>query len=78
MKVMITGITGFAGSHLLEFLMTLEGLEIYGIRRWRSRTEHIDHLADAIVMEECDLRDSTSVMRIIQKIRPDRIFHLAA
>ena len=78
MKVMITGITGFAGSHLVEFLMTLEGLEIYGIRRWRSRTEHIDHLADAIVMEECDLRDSTSVMRIIQKIRPDRIFHLAA
>ena len=78
MKVMITGITGFAGSHLVEFLMTLEGLEIYGIRRWRSRTEHIDHLADTIVMEECDLRDSTSVMRIIQKIRPDRIFHLAA
>ena len=35
MKVMITGITGFAGSHLVEFLMTLEGLEIYGIRRWR-------------------------------------------
>ena len=35
MKVMITGITSFAGSHLVEFLMTLEGLEIYGIRRWR-------------------------------------------
>ncbi len=32
MKVMITGITGFAGSHLVEFLMTLEGLDIYGIR----------------------------------------------
>lgn len=78
MKVMITGITGFVGSHLVEFLMTMEGLEIYGIRRWRSRTEHIDHLADAIIMEECDLRDSTSVMRIIQKIRPERIFHLAA
>ena len=78
MKVMITGITGFAGSHLVEFLMTLEGLEIYGVRRWRSRTEHIDHLADAIVMEECDFRDSTSVLRIIHKIRPDRIFHLAA
>lgn len=78
MKVMITGITGFAGSHLVEYLMTLEGLELYGIRRWRSRTEHIDHLADTIVMEECDLRDSTSVVRIIEKIKPDRIFHLAA
>jgi GDP-4-dehydro-6-deoxy-D-mannose reductase len=78
MKVMITGITGFAGSHLVEYLLTLEGLELYGIRRWRSRTEHIVHLADTIVMEECDLRDSTSVVRIIEKIKPDRIFHLAA
>lgn len=78
MKVMITGITGFAGSHLVEHLMTIKGLDLYGIRRWRSRTEHIDHLSDDIVIEECDLRDSTSVMRIIQKIKPDRIFHLAA
>lgn len=78
MKIMITGITGFAGSHLVEYLMTIEGLELYGIRRWRSRTEHIDHLSDEIVIEECDLRDSTSVMRIIQKIQPERIFHLAA
>jgi GDP-4-dehydro-6-deoxy-D-mannose reductase len=78
MKIMITGITGFAGSHLVEYLMTIEGLELYGIRRWRSRTEHIDHLSDEIVIEECDLRDSTSVMRIIQKIKPERIFHLAA
>jgi GDP-4-dehydro-6-deoxy-D-mannose reductase len=78
MKVMITGITGFAGSHLVEHLMTIGGLELYGIRRWRSRTEHIDHLSDEITIEECDLRDSTSVMRIIEKIKPDRIFHLAA
>ncbi len=78
MKVMITGITGFAGSHLVEYLMSVEGLELYGIRRWRSRTEHIDHLTDEIAIEECDLRDSTSVMRLIQKIKPDRIFHLAA
>ncbi len=78
MKVMITGITGFAGSHLVEYLMSVEGLELYGIRRWRSRTEHIDHLTDEIAIEECDLRDSTSVMRLIQKIRPERIFHLAA
>jgi GDP-4-dehydro-6-deoxy-D-mannose reductase len=78
MRIMITGITGFVGSHLVEYLMTLEGLELYGIRRWRSRTEHIDHLAHAISIEECDLRDSTSVMRIVEKIKPDRIFHLAA
>ena len=35
MKVMITGITGFAGRHLVELLMEMEGLDIYGIRRWR-------------------------------------------
>ncbi len=35
MKVMITGITGFAGRHLVELLIEMEGLDIYGIRCWR-------------------------------------------
>jgi len=77
-KVLVTGITGFVGSHLTDYLLTLPNLKIYGIRRWRSRTEHIEHLADAITLMECDMRDPTSMKRIIASVRPDKIFHLAA
>lgn len=77
-KVLVTGITGFVGSHLVDYLLTLPDVEIYGIRRWRSRTEHIEHLPEAVTVMECDMRDLTSFKRIIQAIRPDKIFHLAA
>ena len=79
MKVLITGITGFAGSHFVDFLLKEHpDVEIFGIRRWRSRTETISHFEDDIKIVECELRDLTSVFKVIQDIRPDRIFHLAA
>jgi GDP-4-dehydro-6-deoxy-D-mannose reductase len=77
MRVLITGITGFAGSHLADFLTTRKGVEIHGIHRWRSSREHIAHLPD-LHMHECDLADVVSVHRVIAAVRPDRIFHLAA
>ncbi|OGW14055.1 MAG: GDP-mannose 4,6-dehydratase [Nitrospinae bacterium RIFCSPLOWO2_12_FULL_45_22] len=77
-RVLITGITGFAGSHLAEYLLTMPDIELYGIRRWRSRTEFIDHISNNIKTLECDLRDQTSVTNIIREIKPDKIFHLAA
>ena len=78
MKVLVTGITGFAGSHLVDYLLTLPGLEVYGILRWRSRTENIEHFRDKVRLSECDLRDSSSVRDVMDQIRPERIFHLAA
>jgi len=78
MKVLVTGITGFAGSHLVDYLLTLPGVEVYGILRWRSRTENIEHFRDKVRLSECDLRDSSSVRDVMDQIRPDRIFHLAA
>ena len=77
-RVLITGITGFVGSHLLEYLLTLNGLEVYGMRRWRSRTEHIDHLSGRVNIVECDLRDQISVSQMLSEVQPDKIFHLAA
>jgi GDP-4-dehydro-6-deoxy-D-mannose reductase len=78
MKVLVTGITGFAGSHLVDYLLTLPGVEVYGILRWRSRTENIEHFRDKVRLSECDLRDSSSVRDVMDQIRPERIFHLAA
>lgn len=76
-RVLITGITGFVGSHLAEYLLTKD-VEIYGVKRWRSRTENIDHIIDKIRLLEADLRDAHSVEEIIKKSEPDYIFHLAA
>jgi GDP-4-dehydro-6-deoxy-D-mannose reductase len=79
MRILITGITGFAGSHLAEYALSLGGdIEVVGIRRWRSRTENIDHFVDQVTMCECDLRDASSVKKLIADKMPDRIFHLAA
>lgn len=78
MRVLVTGVTGFAGSHLVDYLLTLPDLEIYGIWRWRSRTENVEHFEAKITFYECDLRDASSVRDVIELVRPDRIFHLAA
>ncbi|MCG2677860.1 GDP-mannose 4,6-dehydratase [bacterium] len=78
MKVLITGITGFVGSHLADFLLEKGGIEVYGIERWRSRTENIEHIKDKIALMGCDIRDASSVKKLIKKIKPERIFHLAA
>jgi GDP-4-dehydro-6-deoxy-D-mannose reductase len=59
-------------------MLTRADCEIFGIQRWRSRTENIEHFMDKITILECDLRDATSTRDTIEKVRPDWIFHLAA
>jgi len=77
MKVLITGITGFVGSHLAEFLLK-KGVTVYGIERWRSKKENVEHLKGQIRFVYCDIRDATAIREAIFKTKPDRIFHLAA
>ncbi len=79
MKILITGITGFAGSHLADHLLATEPeAEIAGIYRWRSRTENIEHLAGKVKLLECDIRDATATREVIESFRPDYVSHLAA
>ena len=79
MKVLITGITGFAGSHLAEYVLQEKpGVDVYGIIRWRSRMDNILHIQDKVKLCEADLRDASSVMDILNQVKPDYIFHLAA
>ena len=77
-RVLVTGVTGFAGSHLVDYLLTRGDCEIFGTRRWRSRTENIEHFRDRIRLLECDLRDAASTRDTLEQVRPDWIFHLAA
>ena len=79
MRVLITGITGFVGSHLTEYILANHpGTEIFGIKRWRSPKDHIRHLLDKITIHDCDLRDLGSLIRVFGEVKPDVIFHLAA
>ena len=77
MRLLITGITGFVGSHLAE-LASAEGADVVGAIRWRSNTEHVDHIRDRLTLIESDLRDVLSVHALIAQARPDAIVHLAA
>lgn len=76
-KALITGITGFAGSHLAELLLK-SGIEVWGTTRPRSRTDNIDKIKHKLHLEDADLLDSHSLYSIVAKIKPDYIFHLAA
>lgn len=76
-KALITGIAGFAGSHLAELLLT-EGYEVYGLCRPRSKTDHIEAIKAKLHLEDADLLDSHSLYTTVARIKPDYIFHLAA
>src|SRR3989338_3248787 len=77
MKALITGITGFVGSHLAEFLLS-KGDMVFGTFRWRSPRDNIRHLMGKITLVNCELTDLSSVMNCLDKVRPDVIYHLAA
>jgi len=78
-RVLITGITGFAGSHLADFILVHDPhIAIHGTRRWRSKEDAADHLTGKVTFHECDITDAHNVYQVVEKVKPDRIFHLAA
>ena len=108
MRVLITGVTGFVGSHLAEYLLTFGNVEVFGCYRWRSKMENLEDLGlagrlniigenstitsacrlegmlntsccpDKLNIVEADMLDAFSMQCLINGVRPDRIFHLAA
>lgn len=108
MRVLITGVTGMAGSHLAEYALQQGDVHVFGLYRWRSRLDNLEDLMQAgkvhviaeggnacrseadwqEVRESCqpgvlhlvegDIGDASSMKRIVEMVRPDRIFHLAA
>jgi len=79
MKILITGITGFVGSHLAEYIINLgEKHEIYGICRWRSPRDNLANVYSKVKLLEADLSDLSVLIRTLNTVKPDVIFHLAA
>lgn len=83
-KALITGVTGMVGSHLADYLLANTDWDVYGACRWRSPLDNVSHLLDRanrkdrLFFEYADLNDEISLIRVIDSVKPDYVFHLAA
>jgi len=83
-RALITGITGCVGSHLADFLLENTDWYIYGMCRWRSPLDNVEHLldrankGDRLFFVSGNLLDSFSLAKAIELSKPDYVFHLAA
>jgi len=80
-RVLITGISGSGASYMAEYILNNHpSVEVHGISRWHSTTQNdnIKDIRKKIIVHEADLMDFGSVFSVIEKVRPDAVFHLAA
>lgn len=78
-RVLITGINGFAGSHLAEYVIGNQLGEVYGsIRGKNANLENLSEVMGKVELVQCDITDYHSVVRLVKETAPDLIFHLAA
>jgi GDPmannose 4,6-dehydratase len=83
-KAFITGITGMVGSHLADYLLENTKWDIYGMCRWRSPLDNVQHLLqrandkDRVFFLNADLNDQMSLLHAVKGVQPDYVFHLAA
>jgi len=77
-NILITGITGFVGSHMADFLLLDPNNKIFGLKRMNSRLRNIHHILDKITLIDGDLLDQTSLIKVLEISKPDRIYHFGA
>lgn len=83
-RALITGVTGMVGSHMADFLLANTDWDVYGACRWRSPLDNLGHLMDRInagdrlQLVDFELRDTVSLMRLVEQVQPHYVFHLAA
>jgi GDPmannose 4,6-dehydratase len=84
MNVLITGALGMVGSHMLDFLLENTNTNIYGLCRWNDPIDNIEHLTetinkkDRITLLYGDLNDYASLHNVVDKSKPNYVFHLGA
>lgn len=78
-RAIITGVSGQDGSYLAEFLLG-KGYEVHGVLRRTStpNTDRIEHLIDKIKLHTSDMTDQASLTRLVDEVRPNEVYNLAA
>lgn len=78
-KALITGITGQDGSYLADFLLS-KGYEVHGMIRRSSvpTSERLNNIINLITLHQSDMTDQCSISRLIENVRPDEVYNLAA
>jgi GDP-4-dehydro-6-deoxy-D-mannose reductase len=78
LRALITGIAGFAGSHLADYLLGRGDVQVAGISLPADGTRNVQHILARITLCPADLSDSPRVCALCERLQPDLIFHLAA
>lgn len=78
MKVLIIGITGFAGTHMYHFLSHITGIDLYGTFRHSTKNRNIADNFNKAMLLECDVNDVYSLEKVLSEVQPDIIFHFAS
>jgi len=79
MRILITGITGFMGSHLAQYLFESGYKDLHGTTRKNMEKQEIsEHLNRRYHYYECDLLNTSTISSVVKKIKPQLVFHLAA
>ena len=79
-NILITGVTGFVGSHMADFIIDNTDDVIFATKRWMEDTTNVKHLIDneRFNFIDCDLIDGLSVQKAVEMSKPDKVFHFAA
>ena len=82
MNILITGATGFVGSHMVDYILKYAirpDQKVYCTKRWMEDTKNLDHINhDSFEYIDCDLLDGMSVKRAVEISKPEKVFHFAA
>ncbi|MER3525054.1 MAG: GDP-mannose 4,6-dehydratase [Ignavibacteria bacterium] len=78
MRVLITGIDGFVGSHLAEALIAVGGVDVHGtVMRLDAPLRNIAHLRQSLTLHQADVSDAGRMDELFDELRPDRVLHIA-
>jgi GDP-4-dehydro-6-deoxy-D-mannose reductase len=77
-KILITGVTGFAGNYLAEHLFSVGGYDVSGTYLLEDSLGSVGNIKDKLTLIKADLSEEKSVFKIVEDVKPDVIFHLAA
>ena len=77
MRSLVTGITGFVGSHLARHLISNKE-NVIGLSRWRSPKDNMQDILSKVDLREADLTDLSSLLKVLGDTKPQYIYHLAA